>query len=127
METDPTTDPDAESPEVRLRERLEEIRARSVKSTSWRETTQYLSRLVNRAGYVPVHTRLSRGDLAFLAGARDEVAALADLGIPLPDLHRPQESGGLSSDPAYRIRRCRTCMGRWPCPTLRVISETLTR
>ncbi|MFD0851608.1 hypothetical protein ACFQ07_05230, partial [Actinomadura adrarensis] len=71
--------------EARLRERLETIRARSAKSTSWRESTKYLSRLVNRSGHVPIKARLSRADLAFMAGARDEVIAFAELGIRLLD------------------------------------------
>lgn len=111
--------------EVRLRERLETIRARSEKAGSWRSSTQYLSRLVNSTGFVPIKTRLTREDLAFLSGARDEVIAFADLGIRLIDLHRPQEAGGITSDPQNPIRRCRACMWRWPCPTFRAIDETL--
>jgi hypothetical protein len=114
-----------ETREARIRERLETIRARSEKSTSWRESTKYLSRLVNRAGHVPVRARLSRADLTFMAGARDELIAFAELGIRLLDLHRPQASGGISSDPGNPMRRCRACMGRWPCPTLRAIEESL--
>jgi hypothetical protein len=115
----------ADPRETRLRERLETIRARSAKSSSWRSSTQMLARLVNRNGFVPVKTRLSREDLAFLAGAREEVIAFADLGVRLLDLHRPQEAGGITSDPDRPIRRCRACMSRWPCPTFRTISESL--
>ncbi|WP_433465654.1 hypothetical protein ACQPZP_00810 [Spirillospora sp. CA-142024] len=111
----------------RLRERLETIRTRSAKSSSWRTSTQVLSRLVNKNGFVPIRTRLSREDLAFLAGAREEVIAFADLGLRLIDLHRPQESGGITSDPDRPIRRCRACMSRWPCPTYRAISDALDR
>ncbi|MEU8344454.1 hypothetical protein SAMN05443665_103642 [Actinomadura meyerae] len=117
--------PKADPRETRLRERLEAIRTRSAKSSSWRTSTQLLSRLVNRNGFVPVRTRLSREDLAFLAGAREEVIAFADLGVRLLDLHRPQEAGGITSDPDRPIRRCRACMSRWPCPTFRTIAETL--
>lgn len=120
---DRATDPREE----RLRERLETIRARSEKSTSWRASTRYLSRLVNRDGFVPIKTRLSREDLAFLAGAREEVITLAELGVRLLDLHRPQESGGITSDPESPILRCHACMGRWPCPTFRTIDETVER
>ncbi|MDL4773582.1 MULTISPECIES: hypothetical protein [Thermomonosporaceae] len=123
MKAERRTDPR----ETRLRERLQTIRARSEKSNSWRASTQYLSRLVNRTGFVPIRTRLSREDLTFLAGARDEVITFADLGIRLLDLHRPQESGGISSDPDQPIRRCRACMWRWPCPTFRAIDESFER
>lgn len=108
--------------EARLRERLAAIRARSEKSTSWRASTRHLSRLVNRAGFVPVRTRISREDLTFLAGAREEVLAFADLGTRILDLHRPQAAGGITSDPDNPIRRCRACMWRWPCPTVEAVS-----
>ncbi|MGP4023162.1 hypothetical protein [Actinomadura sp. 3N407] len=115
----------ADPRETRLRERLETIRTRSAKSSSWRTSTQYLSRLVNASGFIPVKARLSREDLAFLAGAREEVITFAELGVRLLDLHRPQEAGGITSDPGSPIRRCRACMSRWPCPTFRAIDETL--
>ncbi|WP_344595635.1 hypothetical protein [Actinomadura vinacea] len=110
--------------ETRLREHLQAIRARSEKSTSWRSSTRYLSRLVNRSGFVPIKARLSREDLTFLTGARDEVIAFADLGLRLLELHRPQDAGGITSDPEHPIRRCRACMGRWPCLTFRAIDES---
>ncbi|QXJ22949.1 hypothetical protein AGRA3207_004032 [Actinomadura graeca] len=123
MKADRVADPR----ETRLRERLETIRARSEKSTSWRSSTRYLSRLVNKQGFVPVRTRLAREDIAFLAGARDEVIAFADLGIRLLELHRPQEAGGITSDPDSPIRRCRACMWRWPCPTFRAIDDAIDK
>ncbi|GAA1527930.1 hypothetical protein GCM10009678_07080 [Actinomadura kijaniata] len=113
--------------ELRLRDRLESIRARAEKSNSWRTSTQYLSRLVNRSGFVPVRARLAREDLTFLAGARDDVLAFAELSLRLLDLHRPQDAGGITSDPDSPIRRCRACMWRWPCPTFRTIDETVDR
>ncbi|TDE39161.1 hypothetical protein [Actinomadura sp. 6K520] len=116
----------ADPREARVRERLEAIRTRSAKSTSWRTSTQYLSRLMNKGGFVPVKARLSREDLSFLAGAREEVIMFAELGVRLLDLHRPQESGGITSDPGAPIHRCRACMARWPCPTFRAIDETLS-
>lgn len=118
---DRTTDPK----EARLRERLESIRSRCAKSTSWGSSTRYLSRLVNRDGLVPVKANLTREDLAFLSDARDEVLVFADLGVRLVDLHRPQEAGGITSDPDSPILRCRACMSRWPCPTFRLIFEAL--
>ncbi|WP_242882734.1 hypothetical protein [Actinomadura litoris] len=121
MKADRTTDPR----QTRLRERLEAIRARSEKSTSWRASTRHLTRLVNRDGFVPVRARLAREDLAFLAGAREELIAFADLGVRLLELHRPQESGGITSDPDNPIQRCRACMWRWPCPTFRAIDNAL--
>jgi len=112
---------------VRLRERLEAIRTRSEKSTSWHSAGRYLSRLVNREGYVPVNTRISREDLEFLTGARDEVIALTDLALRLLELHQPRDAGGISSDPTHLSRRCRACMWRWPCPTFRIIDESAPR
>lgn len=111
----------------RLRERLETIRTRSQKSTSWRSVTHYFSALVNREGVVPVNARLSREDLRFLASARDEVIAFSELGLRLLDLHQPRDAGGISSDPASPIRRCRACMWRWPCPTIRAVEEAMDR
>ncbi|HEY8479175.1 MAG TPA: hypothetical protein VIL71_05015 [Spirillospora sp.] len=116
---------EADPREARLRERLETIRVRSAKSSSWRSSTDYLSRLVNKDGVVSVKARLSREDLAFLAGAREEVLMFAELGTRLLDLHRPRASGGISSDPESPVHRCRACMARWPCPTFRAIDETL--
>ncbi|MFG1998086.1 hypothetical protein ACGFNU_02930 [Spirillospora sp. NPDC048911] len=123
MKTERRTDPR----EIRLRERLETIRVRSEKSNSWRSSTQYLSRLINKTGFVPIRTRLSREDLTFLAGARDEVIAFAELGVRLLDLHQPQDAGGITSNPDSPIRRCRACMWRWPCPTFRAIDEAVDR
>jgi hypothetical protein len=112
---------------VRLRERLQTMRGRAEKSSPWRSTTQYLSRLIGRDGTVPIQTRLSREDLAFLAGAREEVVAFAELGLRLLELHQPRDAGGISSDPEDPIRRCRACMWRWPCPTFRVVDEHIER
>jgi hypothetical protein len=112
---------------ARLRERLEIIRTRSQKSTSWRSVMHYFSGLINREGVVPVKARLSREDLRFLSSARDEVIAFADLGLRLLDLHQPRDAGGISSDPASPIRRCRACMWRWPCPTIRAVEESVDR
>jgi hypothetical protein len=111
----------------RLRDRLEAIRIRSEKSHSWRSSTQFLSRLMNKDGFVPVRTRLSREDLGFLADARDDMIAFAELGIRLLELHQPRDAGGISSDPSRPLQRCRACMWRWPCPTFRVMDETLRR
>ncbi len=111
----------------RLRERLEILRSRAEKSTSWRTATQYFGRLVNREGYVPIRTRLSQEDITFLASAREDMVSFADLGLRLLELHQPRDAGGISSDPESPMRRCRACMWRWPCPTFRAIDETLDR
>ncbi|MBC6457143.1 hypothetical protein [Actinomadura sp. HBU206391] len=125
MTADRTADRFADPRQARLRERLETIRIRSEKSNSWRSSTQFLSRLINREGFVPVKTTLSREDIAFLAGARSDVIALAELGIRLLEMHQPRDAGGISSDPDNPIRRCRACMWRWPCPTYRAIDEAV--
>jgi hypothetical protein len=80
--------------------------------------------LVNREGYVPVRTRLAVEDLDFLSGAREELLCFSELGLRLLDLHQPRDAGGISSDAAHPILRCRSCMWRWPCPTFRALSET---
>lgn len=127
-EADPVQQrPGGDQRQASLRERLEAIRARSEKSSSWRSSTQYLARLINREGFVPIRTRLAREDFTFLAGARDEVIAFADLGLRLLELHQPRDAGGISSDPESPIRRCRACMWRWPCPTFRAIDDAIDR
>lgn len=112
---------------ARLRERLETIRTRSQKSSSWRSAAHYFTGLVNREGVVPVKARLSREDLRFLASAREEVIAFCELSLRLLDLHQPRDAGGISSDPCNPIRRCRACMWRWPCPTIRAVEEAINR
>lgn len=112
---------------ARLRERLETIRTRSQKASSWRSVAHYFTGLVNHEGVVPVTARLSREDLHFLASARDEVIAFCELGLRLLDLHQPRDGGGISSDPYRPIHRCRACMWRWPCPTVRAVEEALNR
>ena len=110
-----------------VRERLEIIRTRSEKSSSWRSMMHYVSRLVNREGFVPVKAKLSREDIAFLSFARDDVIAFCEMGLRLLDLHQPRDAGGISSDPDNPIRRCRACMWRWPCPTFRTVEEIVDR
>jgi hypothetical protein len=103
---------------------LEEILARAEKARSWRETTTPLRELVNREGIVPVRTRLAAHDLDFLEVAREELLGFSELGLRLLDLHQPRDAGGITSDAANPILRCRSCMWRWPCPTFRAISES---
>ncbi|POM26179.1 hypothetical protein BTM25_05680 [Actinomadura rubteroloni] len=111
--------------DARLRGRLETVRARSLKAAPWRDAVPLLAPLVNRSGHVPVRARLTREDLAFLGAARDDLLALTRMALRLADLHRPQDGGGISSDPSRPILRCRSCMARWPCPTLRAVDEAL--
>src|SRR3954471_504048 len=111
----------------RVRERLEAVRARSEKSTSWRSLTPYFSRLVNSEGFVQVRARLSREDLRFLTSARDDVLALCGMALRLVELHQPSDAGGISSDPESPSLRCRACMWRWPCPTFRIVERATDR
>jgi hypothetical protein len=115
----------ADTQRTRLQERLESIRGRSEKSTSWRSTAQYLGRLINREGFVPVRTRITQEDLAFLSNAREDMIAFAELGLRLLELHQPRDAGGISSDPRNPMRRCHACMWRWPCPTFRAIGDAV--
>ncbi|MEV0582710.1 hypothetical protein [Nonomuraea sp. NPDC050310] len=108
----------------RLRERLEGIQIRAEKATSWHEDAAHLRELVNHEGYVPIRTRLASDDLDFLEGARDNLLTFAALGLRLLDLHQPRDAGGITSDTAHPILRCRSCMWRWPCPTFRAMSES---
>ncbi|MFI6485335.1 hypothetical protein ACIBH1_46015 [Nonomuraea sp. NPDC050663] len=79
---------------------------------------------MNHEGYVPIRARLAGEDLDFLAGARDELLVFAELGLRLLDLHQPRDAGGITSDTAHPILRCRSCMWRWPCPTFRAMAES---
>jgi hypothetical protein len=109
----------------RLREHLESMITRTDKATSWRDAASSLRSLVNHEGYVPIRTRLSTEDLDFLEGAREELLDFATLGVRLLDLHQPRDAGGITSDAAHPILRCRSCMWRWPCPTFRAMVESL--
>ncbi|MFF3670894.1 hypothetical protein [Microtetraspora malaysiensis] len=116
-----------EDPQRRLlRERLEAIQIRTEKATSWRDGTGHLQALINREGYVPVTARLAGEDLEFLAAAREELLSLSELGIRLLDLHQPRDAGGITSDTANPILRCRSCMWRWPCPTFRAMYDAFS-
>ncbi|MGI5268273.1 hypothetical protein ACQEUU_03895 [Nonomuraea sp. CA-218870] len=120
MNTDRPEDPQRQ----RVREQLEAILLRSEKATSWHDEAARLRGLVNHEGYVPVQTRLAVEDLDFLTGARDELLMFSELGLRLLDLHQPRDAGGITSDAAHPILRCRSCMWRWPCPTFRAMSES---
>lgn len=108
----------------RLRERLHFVGRRAERATAWRSVTYYVGKLVNRDGYAPVTARLSREDLAFLTHARDDVLMFTRLGLRLLELHEPRDAGALTSS-EHPVLRCRTCMGRWPCPTFKAIRDAL--
>lgn len=117
----------SEDPQRRsVRQRLENIRIRGARASSWRETTGPLRSLINREGYVPISAKLTGGDLDFLATAREDLLCLAELGIRLLDLHQPRDAGGITSDTANPILRCRSCMWRWPCPTFRAMYDAFS-
>lgn len=112
----------------RVRDRLEGMRIRAEKSTSWASVMHYLPRLINREGFVPVRAKVSREDIAFLRFARDDLIDFAELGLRLLDLHQPREAAsGVSSDLDNPVRRCRACMWRWPCPTVRAVEDAVDR
>ncbi|MGW4641881.1 hypothetical protein ACWEN6_25425 [Sphaerisporangium sp. NPDC004334] len=108
-----------------MRERLESILARTEKARAWGAAALPLQSLLNREGYVPIKTRLTVDDLDLLMAAREELLCFAELGLRLLDLHQPRDAGGITSDAAHPILRCRSCMWRWPCPTFRAMSEAL--
>ena len=54
----------------RIRADMEGLRSRAEAASSWLASSQQCSRLINREGVVPVSTRMSPGDLAFLAEAQ---------------------------------------------------------
>ncbi len=108
-----------------LRQYLETVRVRAEGAASWLQTSRHYEQLVNRDGVVPVKARMRAEDLAFLAGAREEVLRFADLGLRLAELHQPLEGSAITSDPAGQFQRCGSCMWRWPCPTFRILDEVL--
>jgi hypothetical protein len=108
-----------------VQEFLGAVRHRAEQASSWADTTRHLSGLVNRDGVVPVSARLTRGDLDFLTSAREDLLRLARAGLQLVELHQPLDADGVTSDPYGQVLRCRSCMWRWPCPTLRALGEAL--
>jgi hypothetical protein len=121
--------PGSPAPDARiagLRRYLEEVQRQAAGAASWLETSEHYSHLLNATGVVPVTARFDARDLEFLGRARQELLDFADLGLRLADLHRPLDAGGTTSDPAHAAQRCRSCMWRWPCPTLRLMTKVLT-
>jgi hypothetical protein len=118
---------DVDQQRARIRADMEGLRSRAEAASSWLESSRHYSRLINRQGVVPVSARMTPGDLAFLAEAREQVLQFAELADRLIDLHQPLDAGGITTDPSSPIRRCRSCMWRWPCPTFSILAEVVDR
>jgi hypothetical protein len=119
--------PDVDQQRARIRADMEGLRSRAECASAWLESSRHYSRLVNREGVVPVSARMSPGDLTFLAEAREQILQFTDLAGRLIDLHQPLDAGGITTDPSSPIRRCRSCMWRWPCPTFSILAEVVDR
>lgn len=122
-----TAPPQDDPRRTQLIEHLTSLQDRAGRSTSWQSESAYLTRLADRDGQVSVRKRLSLDDIAFLTQARADVADFADIGLRLLALHRPRDGGGLTSDAANPMWRCRSCMWRWPCPTFRMLTDTVSQ
>lgn len=119
--------PDVDQQRARIRAEMEGLRSRAELASSWLESSRHYSRLINREGVVPVNARMTPGDLAFLAEAREQLLQFTELAGRLIDLHQPLDAGGITTDPSSPIRRCRSCMWRWPCPTFSILAEVVDR
>jgi hypothetical protein len=119
--------PDVDQQRTRIRDDLEGLRSRAEAASSWLESSRHYSRLINREGVVPLNARMTPGDLAFLAEAREQILQFTELAGRLIDLHQPLDAGGITTDPSSPIRRCRSCMWRWPCPTFSILAEVVDR
>ena len=119
--------PDVDHQRARIRADMEGLRSRAELASSWLESSRHYSRLINREGVVPVNARMTPGDLAFLAEAREQIIQFTELADRLIDLHQPLDAGGITTDPSSPIRRCRSCMWRWPCPTFSILAEVVDR
>ncbi len=118
---------DVEGQRARIRADMEGLRSRAAGASSWLASSRHYTRLINREGVVPVSARMSPGDLAFLAEAREQILQFTELAGRLIDLHQPLDAGGITTDPSSPIRRCRSCMWRWPCPTFSILAEVVDR
>ena len=119
--------PDVDQQRTRIRGDMEGLRSRAQAASSWLESSRHYSRLINREGVVPLNARMTPGDLAFLAEAREQILQFTELAGRLIDLHQPLDAGGITTDPSSPIRRCRSCMWRWPCPTFSILAEVVDR
>lgn len=105
-----------------LREHLGAVQRRAAGATSWLATSEHYARLLNFSGVVPVTARFDVHDLMFLGQAREDLLRFAELGRRLSELHQPLDATGPGEAASPR---CRSCMWRWPCPTLRLMAEIL--
>jgi len=119
--------PDVDYQRARIRVDMEGLRSRAELASSWLESSRHYSRLINREGVVPLNARMTPADLAFLAEAREQILQFTELADRLIDLHQPLDAGGITTDPSSPIRRCRSCMWRWPCPTFSILAEVVDR
>ncbi|KIH98297.1 hypothetical protein LP52_14165 [Streptomonospora alba] len=103
----------------RLRIYVEGIRERAAKAVPWGPDT------VGVPAQSDGNALMRINDIAFYANARQEIASFADLCLALLETHRPRDAGALSSDSTPPVRRCRCCMLRWPCPTVREMGRLL--
>ena len=117
--------PDVDQQRTRIRDDMDGLRSRAQAASSWLESSRHYSRLINREGVVPLNARMTPGDLAFLAEAREQILQFTELAGRLIDLHQPLDAGGITTDPSSPIRRCRSCMWRWPCPTFSILAEVV--
>src|SRR5258707_14464003 len=108
-----------------LRQYLESVRLRAQGAASWLESSSHYAQQIKRDGVVPVTGRFSAEDLAFLARAREELLGFAQLGLRLADLHQPLAADAIATDPPHQIKRCRSCMWRWPCPPFPPLARLL--
>jgi len=121
----PAWAPDQDRQRDQIREEMGALSDRALAASSWLQSSRHYSQLVNRDGVVPVTARMSASDLTFLAEAREQMLRFSELTVRLIDLHQPLDAGGISTDPASPVRRCRSCMWRWPCPTFSILAEVV--
>lgn len=98
----------------RLRLHFEGVRERARQAVAWSPDAVGIPDRDRENGLLRVN------DVAFYAGAREEVSAFADLCLGLLHLHHPRGGSGQQEGPG---RRCSSCAARWPCPTMRELSR----
>lgn len=121
----PAWAPDQDRQRDQIREEMGGLSDRALAASSWLQSSRHYGQLLNRDGVVPVTARMSASDLTFLAEAREQMLRFSELTVRLIDLHQPLDAGGISTDPASPVRRCRSCMWRWPCPTFSILAEVV--
>ncbi|QBI55591.1 hypothetical protein [Streptomonospora litoralis] len=103
----------------RLRSHVEGIRERAAKAVPWGPDTVGIPPQAGENALMRVN------DIAFYANARQEIVSFADLCLALLDSHRPRDAGAIGSGDSAPAQRCRCCMLRWPCPTVREMARRL--